>query len=79
MKSLAMARGSKRLSPSGENLACGTKLAFNICIQCVSRSESASRENVPGGRSGRREEDQNEPDDDDTMQVGGCHGRDPWS
>jgi hypothetical protein len=53
-------------------------LLFNICIQGVSRSENVSRENVPGGRSGRREEDHNEPDDD-TMQVGGCHRRDPWS
>ena len=43
-----------------------------------SRSETVSRENVPGGRSGRREEDQHEPDDD-TMQMGDCHRRDSWS
>ncbi len=53
-------------------------LPYVALFMSVSRSDNVSRENVPEGRSGRREENHNEPDDD-TKPVGGCNRRDPWS
>ena len=74
-----IAWGSKRLAPGvGKNWLVERSLLYVAVLMSVSRSENVSRENVPEGRSGRREEDHNEPDDY-TKQVGGCNRRDPWS
>lgn len=52
-------------------------LLFIAVFMSTSRTENVSRENVMELQSGPRKEDHNEPDGD-TIQVGGCHRRDPW-